>query len=110
MVTIIVSLIQRFWPAITGVFGLGGIGLFAWLKTKSANTKVAQAEAREAVAKEQVAETLGAVERANADAAAAGEQALANRLQADAGAAALGDDELDAALARQGALRKDPKP
>lgn len=100
-------LLKKAWPALIGLFGLAGGVLFGWLKTKSADTRVAQAQTGEAQAKQQAAEVRSAADQANAAAAQAGEQAIANRAKADQDAAALAPGDFDAELERLGALRKD---
>lgn len=88
--TILVSLIAKFWPVILGVLGLGGGALFGWAKTKSANTKIAQAgqsvaEAQKGVAQAQAqAAAMGQSEaEANAAAAQAGSKATQERTNAE---------------------------
>jgi hypothetical protein len=68
---------------------------------------IAEADVKVAQAQQQTADVTAAAAQADAVAARAGEQAIANRAKADESAAQLCDDELDEALRRQGALRKD---
>lgn len=86
MTTLIVSLIAKFWPVIIGLGGIATGVLFGWAKTKSADTKVAQAgqqvaEAQAGAAQAQAgAQAVQASEaEANARAAQAGSQATKER-------------------------------
>lgn len=90
MITILVSLVAKFWPVILGLGGIAGGVVFGWAKTKSANTKVAQAgqqvaqaQTTAAQAQEQTAQASNAEAQANAAAAQAGTQATKERSDAE---------------------------
>ncbi|CAN7615686.1 hypothetical protein LJR034_004715 [Caballeronia sp. LjRoot34] len=84
------ALLASIWPYIfSGVLAAGGI-LFGWLKTKQAQTtvaqagqKVAEAQTSAAQAQTQTAEVRDAEAQANAAASAAGVQAIKERTNAE---------------------------
>ncbi|MEX3690116.1 hypothetical protein AB3X91_03675 [Paraburkholderia sp. BR14263] len=107
MLTIFVSLFAKFWPAIVGACGIGAGVLVGFVQTKSAQTKVAQANAVVAQAQQQVADEGNAQAQADAAAARAGETAVVNASQAEQAASTTPPSDLDARLEDLGALRKE---
>lgn len=101
------AFLSQFWRPFVGLVGVAAGALIAWGRKKDAEADTARSGAAVAQAQKDAADAKAAVAQADAMAARAGEQAVANRAKADAAAARLGDDELDDALRRQGALRED---
>ena len=94
------AIIAKFAPIVVGAIAiLGGI-IFGWMKGKSAKTTVAQAN-------EKVAAQQAATAVANAAASEHATQAMQARVEADAAAAKVPDNQLDDALKAIGALATD---
>lgn len=99
MTLIISFLIAHAATILSALFGAGGLA-FGFFRHQQASKVEEKASAT-------VAAKQSEVDQANAQASAAGEQAVANRVQADQTAAATPRDDIDAELAKIGALRKE---
>lgn len=99
------ALFASIWPyLLSGALAAGGI-LFGWLKTKQAQTtvaqagqKVAEAQTSAAQAQTQTAEVRDAEAQANATASAAGAQATKERTNVEAETAGMSDDAVRSSL------------
>lgn len=101
--TLILSLLAKFWPYVLAACGVAAAFVTRWWtnRTKAADIAKAQADTAEATRQQVATESQAATDRAVADAV----RIRTDAEQQSAATAAQGDDAINASLAAKGALR-----